>query len=260
MKTIQEYRSSSIYNENLEDIVTTSNDIINEKLNGTNIDITDTPIPVTIFNSNGDDVYFSITSSKKYKDLVSKISSLGATSKEYSFLLIGKSINSDDGTYYIIDHLLDVSGNNLSNRLTSVDTNKLQKYIEWAVKNNYDLISFGHTHPLTSEEERKTTIANYMDSSFKEYNDIREPGLNVSLQDLVSYDSLYEQISRIYPNKFKHVLDTIIMFNGEICMIEKDSGFYKRLTNIYITKLNKNDEIDYENVIVYEKNKPIKEK
>ena len=41
---------------------------------------------------------------------------------------------------------------------------------------------------------------------------------------------------------------------------EKDSGFYKRLTNIYITKLNKNDEIDYENVIVYEKNKPIKEK
>ena len=56
------------------------------------------------------------------------------------------------------------------------------------------------------------------------------------------------------------VLDTIIMFNGEICMIEKDSCFYKRLTNIYITKLNKNDEIDYENVIVYEKNKPIKEK
>ena len=29
----------------------------------TNIDITDTPIPVTIFNSNGDDVYFSIASS-----------------------------------------------------------------------------------------------------------------------------------------------------------------------------------------------------
>ena len=38
MKTIQEYRSSSIYNENLVDIVTTSNDIINEKLNGTNIE------------------------------------------------------------------------------------------------------------------------------------------------------------------------------------------------------------------------------
>lgn len=260
MKTIQEYRESTIYSERLEDIVTTSNDIINEKFNGTNIDITDTPIPVTIFDSDSDDVYFSIASSKEYNDLVSKINSLGATSKEYSFLLIGKSINSDDGTYYIIEHLLDVSGNNLSNRITSVDTNKLQKYIEWAVKNNYDLISFGHTHPLTSEEERKTTIANYMNSSFKESNDIREPGLNVSLQDLVSYDSLYEQINRIYLGKFKHILDTIIMFNGEICMIEKDSDFYKRLTNIYVTKLNKNDEIDYENVTVFEKNKTIKEK
>lgn len=117
MKTIQEYRKSTIYNANLEDIVTTSNDIINEKLNGTNIDITDTPIPVTIFDSNNDDVYFSITASKEYNDLVSKINSLGALSKEYSFLLIGKSINSDDGTYYIIEHLLDVSGNNLSNRV-----------------------------------------------------------------------------------------------------------------------------------------------
>ena len=260
MKTIQEYRDSNVYNERLEVVITTSNDIINDKFIGSNIDITDTPIPVTMFDNDSNDVYFSVSASKEYNDLVSKINSLGESSKEYSFLLIGKSINSDDGTYYIIDYLLDISGSNLSNRLTSVDINKLQAYIEWAISNNYDLISIGHTHPLISDDEKKTTIAKYMDSEFKEYNDIREPGLNLSLQDLISYDSLHEQINNIYPNKFKHILDTIIMFNGEICMIEKDSNFYKRFTNMYVTSLNKDNEIDYDKVEVLEKKESVVKK
>ena len=260
MKTIQEYRDSNICNERLEAVITNSNDIINDKFIGSNIDITDTPIPVTMFDNDSNDVYFSVSSSKEYNDLVSKINSLGESSKEYSFLLIGKSINSEDGTYYIIDYLLDISGSNLSNRLTSVDINKLQKYIEWAISNNYNLISIGHTHPLISDDEKKTTIARYMDFEFKEYNDIREPGLNLSLQDLISYDSLREQINNIYPNKFKHILDTIIMFNGEICMIEKDSNFYKRFTNMYVTSLNKDNEIDYDKVEVLEKKESVVKK
>lgn len=260
MKTIQEYRDSNICNERLEAVITNSNDIINDKFIGSNIDITDTPIPVTMFDNDSNDVYFSVSSSKEYNDLVSKINSLGESSKEYSFLLIGKSINSDDGTYYIIDYLLDISGSNLSNRLTSVDINKLQKYIEWAISNNYNLISIGHTHPLISDDEKKTTIARYMDFEFKEYNDIREPGLNLSLQDLISYDSLREQINNIYSNKFKHILDTIIMFNGEICMIEKDSNFYKRFTNMYVTRINKDNEIDYDKVEVLEKKENVVKK
>ena len=260
MKTIQEYRDSNICNERLEAVITNSNDIINDKFVGSNIDITDTPIPVTMFDNDSNDVYFSVSSSKEYNDLVNKINSLGESSKEYSFLLIGKSINSEDGTYYIIDYLLDISGSNLSNRLTSVDINKLQAYIEWAISNNYDLISIGHTHPLISDDEKKTTIARYMDFEFKEYNDIREPGLNLSLQDLISYDSLCEQINNIYPNKFKHILDTIIMFNGEICMIEKDSNFYKRFTNMYVTSLNKDNEIDYDKVEVLEKKESVVKK
>lgn len=260
MKTIQEYRNSNVYNERLEDVITNSNDIINEKFIGSNIDITDTPIPVTMFDNDSNDVYFSISSSKEYNDLVGKINSLGESSKEYSFLLIGKFVDGEDGTYYIIDHLLDISGSNLSNRITSVDTNKLQAYIEWAISNNYDLISFGHTHPLISDDEKNTTIARYMDSEFKDFYDVREPGLNLSLQDLISYDSLYEQINNIYPNKFKHILDTIIMFNGEICMIEKDSNFYKRFTNMYVTSINKDNEIDYDKVEVLEKKESVVKK
>ena len=260
MKTIQEYRDSNICNERLEAVITNSNDIINDKFIGSNIDITDTPIPVTMFDNDSNDVYFSVSSSKEYNDLVSKINSLGESSKEYSFLLIGKSINSDDDTYYIIDYLLDISGSNLSNRLTSVDINKLQKYIEWAISNNYNLISIGHTHPLISDDEKKTTIARYMDSEFKDSYDVREPGLNLSLQDLISYDSLREQINNIYSNKFKHILDTIIMFNGEICMIEKDSNFYKRFTNMYVTRINKDNEIDYDKVEVLEKKENVVKK
>lgn len=260
MKTIQEYRDSNICNERLEAVITNSNDIINDKFIGSNIDITDTPIPVTMFDNDSNDVYFSVSSSKEYNDLVSKINSLGESSKEYSFLLIGKSINSDDDTYYIIDYLLDISGSNLSNRLTSVDINKLQKYIEWAISNNYNLISIGHTHPLISDDEKKTTIARYMDSEFKDSYDVREPGLNLSLQDLISYDSLHEQINNIYSNKFKHILDTIIMFNGEICMIEKDSNFYKRFTNMYVTRINKDNEIDYDKVEVLEKKENVVKK
>ena len=250
MKSIQEYRNSDVYNRKLDNITNESNNIIDRNFKDSNIDITDTPIPVTTFDDDISDVYFSIESSRNYEQLVSKINSINELSKEYSFVLIGKSIESEEGTYYIIDYLLDISGNNLSNRITSIDVNKLQKYIEWAATNNYNLISIGHTHPLISEDEKKTTIANYMTSKFKEEFNIREPGLNLSLQDLILYNSLYNQINKLWPNKFKYIINTVIMYNGEICMIEKDSNYYKRFINLYVTKINKDDEVDYNKVEV----------
>lgn len=64
------------------------------------------------------------------------------------------------------------------------------------LQNGYDYISMGHTHPNIPKEERTTTIANYLSDEVRDSEYIREAGLNLSLQDFVSYESLYQYFTK----------------------------------------------------------------
>lgn len=62
------------------------------------------------------------------------------------------------------------------------------------------------------------TIANYLSDDVRDSEYIREAGLNLSLQDFVSYDSLYQHFAKKLNIR---TAQTVIMFNGEVVMVSK---------------------------------------
>ena len=154
-----------------------------------------------------------------YKKLVAMIN-VPATAKEYSFILLGKSGILQGEKCYLIDQMIDCNAkdSDLSNRVTRMDDQKLNQTISFALQHGYDFISIGHTHPAIPEKEKLITIANFLSAEMKEKEYIREPGLNLSLQDFISYESLYQYFEK---NPNIKTAQTVIMFNGEMAMISK---------------------------------------
>ena len=62
-----------------------------------------------------------------------------------------------------------------------MDQEKLNRVVQTALRSGYDFISIGHTHPNIPQEERTTTIANYLSADVRQSEYIREAGLNLSL-------------------------------------------------------------------------------
>lgn len=202
----------------------------NVELADRNMDIGDTPIsPVSL-----DDEYTPILLSENvietYNKLVQTIN-VPETALEYSFVLLGKSASLSGENCYMIDQIIDCSiyDKNLSNRQTRMNNDKLNEIIRNAKNNGYNFISIGHTHPNIPEEERKSTIVNFLTNEQKNNEYIREAGLNLSLQDFVSYESLYEFFKE-NPNII--TCQTVIMYNGEMVMLSKQKDKLSRMTTI----------------------------
>ena len=202
----------------------------NAELANRNMDIGDTPIsPVSL-----DDEYTPILLSDNvvdtYNKLVETINNPN-TALEYSFVLLGKSASLSGEKCYMVDQIIDCSlyDDNLSNRQTRMDNNKLNEIVANAQKSGYNFISIGHTHPNIPEEERQATVANYLSDEEKDIAYIRDAGLNLSLQDFVSYESLYEYFK---DNPNIRTCQSIIMYNGEMVMLGKQQNKLSRMTTI----------------------------
>lgn len=141
-----------------------------------------------------------------YKKLVSTIN-IPETAKEYSFVLLGKLGTIGNQKCYLIDQMIDCSSieTDLSNRVTEVNEQKFNQAIQFAIQNDYNFISIGHPHPNIPKEVKNS-----------EY--IREAGLNLSLQDFISYESLYQYFIK---NPNIKTAQTVIMYNGEMAMLSK---------------------------------------
>lgn len=196
---------------------------------GSNIDITDTPISPTSMDDDETPVFLSEAVSKEYMTLVNKINNK-ETAKEYPLVLLGKIGDSNGEKICYINKLYYCGTDDLNSRTASYDNDKLNEILKHATSNDYNFISLAHTHPNIPEEERKTTIANYLSDEVKEQEGIRESGLNISLQDFISYESLY-QFYKNNPNI--RTCQTIIMYNGEITMFGKENNELKRFVDIY---------------------------
>ena len=127
----------------------------------------------------------------------------------------------------LIDQMIDCNSqeSDLSSRVAKMDEQKLNQAVQFALQNGYDFISIGHTHPNIPEEERTTTIANYLSDEVRDSEYIREAGLNLSLQDFVSYESLYQYFAK---NPNIRTAQTVIMFNGEMAMVSKTGSKLSR--------------------------------
>jgi len=228
IKNIEDVKKIKLFgSSDFDNIIAKSQEVLEKnksEFSGRNMDIGDTPIsPVCL-----DDEYTPILLSKEvveqYNNLVELINN-PQTANEYSYVLLGKKCNLAGETCYLIDKFVDCNSNILSNRVTHLDNNKLNDALSYAMHNGYNFISLGHTHPNIPKEERDATIANYLSEETLKNEFIRESGLNLSLQDFISYESLYQYFIN---NPNIRTCQTVIMYNGEIAMFSKNDGELNR--------------------------------
>ena len=230
VKSLEDVKKIGLFgNSNFDNIINNSMKVLQnnfELVSKRNMDICDTPISPMALDDDYTPVLFTSKVMLYYKKLVELIN-FPETAKEYSFVILGKSGTIGGEKCYLIDKIIDCNTHdeNLSNRETKIDQEKLNQIVQYGLRNGYDFISIGHTHPNIPMDERKTTIANYLSNEIKENEFIRDAGLNLSLQDFISYDDLYQYFKN---NPNIKTAQTIIMYNGEIAMISKNGAELSR--------------------------------
>lgn len=230
IKSIEDIKQTQLFGtSSFDSIINQSLQVLNNNpylVSERNMDIGDTPISPMMIEDDYTPILFSSEVVEAYKRLV-EIINISETAKEYSFVLLGKLGNFAGDKCYVVDKLIDCNSENtnLSNRITKIDEDKLNKTIQFALQNGYNFISLGHTHPNISEDERTTTIASYFSDEVKTSECIRDAGLNLSLQDFISYESLYQYFTN---NPNVRTAQTIIMYNGEMAMISKENSSLNR--------------------------------
>lgn len=230
IRTLSDVKQSGLLGtSNFDSIINNSMQVLSENpelVSQRGMDIGDTPISPIALDDDYTPMLFTPEVVASYKRLVDIIN-VPETAKEYSFVLLGKSGTLGGQKCYLIDQMIDCNSqeSDLSSRVTKMDEQKLNKSVQFALQNGYDFISIGHTHPNIPEEERTTTIANYLSDEVKDSEYIREAGLNLSLQDFVSYESLYQYFVK---NPNIRTAQTVIMFNGEMAMVSKTGSKLSR--------------------------------
>lgn len=223
IRTLSDVKQSGLLGtSNFDNIINNSMQVLSENpklVSQREMDIGDTPISPMALDDNYTPMLFTLEVMASYKRLVDIIN-VPKTAKEYSFVLLGKSGTLGGQKCYLIDQMIDCNSqeSDLSSRVTKMDDQKLNQSIQFALQNGYDFISIGHTHPNIPKEERTMTIANYLSDEVRDREYIRETGLNLSLQDFISYESLYQYFAK---NPNIRTAQTVIMFNGEIAMVSK---------------------------------------
>ena len=233
---IQEYKGKGgITSSVFDPVIGETIDIINREnimVNGELLDASYTPLSPTLFPSNNDPVLVSVDVQEKIQEIITKINN-PETALEYSFLIIGKTINSDGNLLYVISDIVDCTDyDNIQERKTSIDSAKLNRAFSEALNNGCSFISIAHTHPIVSQEVEETSIYHYLSDEMRKSQNLKPVGLNLSLQDLIQFESFHSQVASINPSI--STFQTVIMYDGEIAMLTTDNnGNIFRMTNIY---------------------------
>ena len=234
IKTIDDVKSSNLFgNSNYDNIINQSMIALSnnkEMFVGRNMDVGDTPISPMTLNDDYTPILLSEEVMLEYQKLVTLINN-PETAKEYSYVLLGKSASFAGEKCYFVDRIIDCNSsiNDLDSRETRMDDSKLNNAISYGRNNGYDFYSLCHTHPIVSEVDKQTTLASYLPEEVRKSEYIRDAGLNLSLQDFVSYEALYQYFASI-PNI--KTCQTVIMYNSEMAMFSKQNDELKRFAVI----------------------------
>ncbi len=233
IKTLEDLKKSQIFKyDRYSKILDETQKILNKNsASFSDKDITDAPISPMLLDDCTQNVILSSEVISEYKKILPIINNPD-TALEYGYLLVGRKIKTDSlDTAILIEYIFDISKrDNINNRSVEYDNEKLNKIVSSLSEVGCDFMCICHTHPLISKTENKTTIANYLDDETKNSECIRDAGLNLSLQDILGYISLYNQAKKYYPNV--EFASTVIMYNGELAMFGIDSGNLVRYVNI----------------------------
>lgn len=186
------------------------------------------PIPLERIGNTGQTITVSSTPSETLGVLVEMINE-EETALEYPFLLTGTS---SDGSMSLTDiSLLYSSTQVLQSRVVDVDSQLLGNAVNKANDSGRNIYVIGHTHPKVSEAERSKTLTSNLSEDVKFKYEIKEVGLNLSLQDLYQLVYFQEALKGKIPEGSKVYL-TVLMYDGTFEAISVEDNRFKR------TKIN----------------------
>ncbi len=197
------------YKEQIIDIIMACENIKNKE-------VSDIPISPTRMTDSNDKIILAPNVYEVYLRLVERISN-PETSQEIPFFLLGNKKYINNETYIMIEKIECDFTKALSETSVTVDLDRFKKLIK---SENYSIISIGHTHGNVKEEQKSSSLARMLPNELKEKYNIREIGLNISLADIWQHEAFIEIANKLSPSK--EILQTIIMFNGEMIIINPD--------------------------------------
>jgi hypothetical protein len=194
------------FNSGLGDLI----DTISSKYNLNNLDEKlSMPIPIEQLPLSNRNVEVS-SDVQDVLGALTKIINDPTTPIEVPFCLLGSS-----------DKLTDYRGlykdiNNLEKTKVTADPDKFNSAVNEACKNKtYKTLVLGHTHPKLSEIESKEVLTTKLSTELKEKYNIKEVGLNLSLQDLYSLQWLHDSLG----NEIDTMLG-VLLYSGDLVLVE----------------------------------------
>ena len=101
-----------------------------------------------------------------------------------------------------------------------------------ANKKNKNVYMLGHTHPKIPEDKKSKTLPGQISKEVKETYGIKEPGLNVSLQDL--YQLVYfQEAVKSWVKEDSKIYLTLLMYDGTMEAISIEDGKVKKTSILY---------------------------
>ena len=192
-------------------------DIMMECENMSDKVVSDIPLSPILIPDSGMDIVITEQVYEQYKELVQKANL--DLPVEIPFILLGNKKEIDGKDKVIFDKLQ--YGFSDENQLRDNSVSLDQAIFDTNVNAGYGVVSIGHTHPNVTEERKKKTLANNLSSELKEKYQIRDVGLNISVADIWQQEYWKD---RAKGNGFNgQVLQTIIMYNGDMIVISDES-------------------------------------
>ncbi len=167
---------------------------------------------------------FSIEETLKiYLELIN--SELENEAVEYPFLITGKTAENNSINLKHIQLLYD-NPKNLKQTEVQPDSKILGKSIAEDIKQGNDIFVLSHTHPKIKDEVKKESLTDKISDEIKEKYNIKEVGLNFSLQDLFQLVVFEENLKKHFGEKLKAYI-SILMFNKDMYMVHIEDGTFK---------------------------------
>lgn len=179
-------------------------------------EVSDIPLSPSLMNDSGENIILARKVLQEYNKLVERIKN-PETAQEIPFFLLGNIKNIDGQDYVAIQEIRYSIDGDLNDLRVSIDEEQFKKLVS---NSSYDVISIGHTHGNISEEKKQNSLTRQLPSNISETYAIRDVGLNISVADIWQHEA-FKQIASQLGNK--KILQSIIMYNGDIIMIDDNS-------------------------------------
>jgi len=151
-----------------------------------------------------------------------------STALEIPFCIVGRTALNENNTGLLqFDRLtfLFTDFDELKQTSVSYNPEKLGMVVANIRKGSSEnTLILGHTHPITTPEVQENLLTTKIDAELKSTYGIKEPGLNLSLQDIYQLVYLREHLEEDI-----RLILAVIMYNGDKALVEIKDNKLARL-------------------------------